>query len=123
MEVQRHHFRNLTDDEVLEGVQNALKTHETLDHGIIYEHASESPRVQAVTRAVLNALDDMKKRLQQQQQSSLLKTRDVLTCLQFIGEAIQYDLQSGKGPRAWIRNVTLYQPYPEQETKSLIIPG
>jgi len=123
VEVQRYQFRDLSDEEALGGVKNALKTYETLDRGIIYEHASESPRVQAVTRAALEALDDVKKRLQEQQQSSLVKMRDYMACLDLVRERIQFDLQPGKDSRAWLRHATLYQPYPEQETQRLIVTG
>ncbi|MCS6807141.1 MAG: hypothetical protein RMM98_10115 [Acidobacteriota bacterium] len=123
IEVQRNQFSDLTDEEVLAGVDNALKTYQTLDRGIIYEHPSESPRIHAVTDSVIKLVDKVRHHLQQNQQSSLLTTRDIITCLQFLSEAIQYDRQSGKGPRAWISNATLYQPYPPQETSSVIVPG
>jgi hypothetical protein len=123
VEAQRYRFRDLTDEEALEGVRNALKTYETLDRGIIYEHASESPRVQAVSRALLDAIEDVSKRLREHQQSSTITTRDFLACMEFLIEAIQFDRQSGKDMQAWLRHATLYQPYPEKETQRLIIPG
>jgi hypothetical protein len=123
VEVQRYRFRDLSDEEALEGVKNALKTYETLDRGIIYEHPSESPRVQAVTRAALDALNDVKKRLQEQQQSSLVKTQDYVACLKLVIEGIQFDIQSSKDRQAWFRYMTLYQPYPPQETQRLIVTG
>lgn len=123
VEVQRYQVSDLTDEEVAAGVDNALKTYQTLDRGIIYEHPSESPRIQAVAESVLKTVDNVKHQLQQRQQSSVLTTRDIISCLQYISEAIQYDRQSGKGPRAWIANAALYQPYPQQQTSSVILPG
>lgn len=123
VEVQRYRFRDLRDEEALDGVKNALKTYETLDRGIIYEHPSESPRVQAVTRAALDALNDVRKRLQEQQRSSLMKTQDYAACLKLVIEALQFDIQSNQDPQAWFRNAGLYQPYPPQETQRLIVTG
>lgn len=123
VEVQRYQFHDLRDEEALDGMKNALKTYETLDRGIIYEHHSESPRVQAVTRAALDALNHVREELQKQQRSSLMRIRDYITCLQLIIEAMQFDIQTNQDPQAWFRHAALYQPYPQQEAQRLIVPG
>lgn len=123
VKVQRYQFRDLTDEEVLAGVENAIKTYETLDRGIIYEHASESPRIRAVTRALLDEMERMKKTLQEQQRSDLIKTRDFLACLEFIRETIRFEREWDQDARSWLRYAALYQPYPEEETQPLIVSG
>lgn len=123
VKVQRYQFRDLTDEEVLAGVENAIKTYETLDRGIIYEHTSESPRIQAVTRAILDEIERMKKTLQEQQRSDLIKTRDFLTCLEFVKETLQFERTAAPDAQSWLRYAALYQPYPEEETRSLIVSG
>ena len=120
VEIQRYTFRDLTDSEVLEGVSNALKTYETLDRGVIYTHKAESPRIQAVTDAILRALDGIKADLQKQARSSLITTRDYLACLRFVAEEVQSDMQPQEDPQAYLRYSALFHPYPEKETQVII---
>lgn len=119
VQVQRYTFRNLSDHEVLEGLKNALKTYETLDRGIIYEHKAESPRIQAVTDAVLQALNEIKADLQQQGRSHLITTRDFLACLQFTVEYLQLEMTEGHSQAA-LRASALFHPYPKQESQIII---
>lgn len=120
VEVQRYAFRDLTDAEVLEGVNNALKTYETLDRGVIYAHKAESPRIQAITNAILRALDEVRTDLQKQARSSLITTRDYLACLRFVAEEVQSDVKSQGDPRAYLRHSALFHPYPKKETQVII---
>jgi hypothetical protein len=113
--VQRDQFRDIADSEVLEGVTSALKACETFDQNVAHEHTSESLRVQAITTAILKAIDDLKKNLEEKGRSSMITARDFASCLEFIADTMRLDAQSEKNPQAWLRHTVLYQPYVEKE--------
>jgi hypothetical protein len=123
VEVQRYTFRDLTDREILAGVHNALKTYETLDHGVIYEYKAESPRIQSVSEAVLRALNEVKTSLQKAGRSSVVTTRGYLAVLRLVAEEIQAELKSATRDQAFLRQTSLFYPYPQQETHQVIITG
>jgi hypothetical protein len=118
--VQRQRYRDLTDKEVSEAIENALKTYETLDRGVIYEHRSESLRVQAVIEAVLQGIARVKEELQHKR--VLVKTGDWLSCLRLVRELVAM-LSSDADEQAYIRTATLFQPYPQRESKLIVVPG
>jgi len=120
VKVQRQVFHDLTDKEVLEGVGKALKTYETLQRGVIYEHRSESPRIQAVTNSILNSLDEIKGGLQQEHLT--LRTGDVVACLRLVSEAVNA-AKDDNDEQAYVRTAALFQPYPKKGSRLIIVPG
>ncbi|GBC82132.1 hypothetical protein HRbin10_01253 [bacterium HR10] len=120
VDVQRQRFRDLTDEEVLAGLENAIRTYETLERGIIYEHRSESPRVQAVTEALLKALarveEDLAKR------GTRIRRSDALACLRLLAESVHV-MRDEREAQAYLRVAALFQPYPEPQSRLIVVPG
>jgi len=117
--VQRQHFRDLTDGEVLAGIENAIRTYETLERGIIYEHRSESPRIQAVTESLIEVL----KRVEEDsaRRGARLQTSDEVACLHVLVESIRL-MQDEREAQAYLRVAALFQPYPEPESRLIVVP-
>jgi hypothetical protein len=120
VEVQRKSFRDLSDKEILEAVENVVKTHETLDRGIIYAHRSESPRVQAVIEAILQMVDTMKREFAEKRVR--VTTGDWLSVLRLLNELVTM-LSSDADEQSYLRTASLFQPYPEQQSKLIVVPG
>jgi len=119
VEVQRQRFRDLTDEEVLAGVENAIRTYETLERGIIYEHRSESPRVDAVTESLAKALERVEKELAER--GTRIRTSDALACLRALAESIRA-LKDEREEQAYLRVAALFQPYPRSESRLIVVP-
>lgn len=112
-------FRDLTDGEVLAGIENAIRTYETLERGIIYEHRSESPRIQAVTESLIEVL----KRVEEDsaRRGARLQTSDEVACLHVLVESIRL-MQDEREAQAYLRVAALFQPYPEPESRLIVVP-
>jgi len=119
VEVQRQRFRDLTDDEVLAGVENAIRTYETLERGIIYEHRSESPRVHAVTESLLKALERVEKDLVER--GARIRTSEALACLRVLAESVRA-IKDEREAQAYLRVAALFQPYPRSESRLIVVP-
>ena len=120
VEVQRKQFRDLTDQEALEGLESALQTAETLGRGIIYEHKPRAPRSQAVTEAILRGIEEIKAELQKHGQSRLLTSDEVTSCLAFVREWMRLEMSS-EG-HAYLHQTALHHPYPEDQTRLIVTP-
>jgi len=120
VEVQRRRFSDLTDDEVLAGVENAIRTYETLERGIIYEHRSESPRIQAVTESLLKALGRVEEDLAQR--GARIGKSEQLACLRVLAESVRA-MKGERQDQAYLRVAALFQPYPESESRLIVVPG
>lgn len=81
----------LTDREALEVISTLAKTFETLSKGIVYEHASENPRLQAIVTRLGQALQDRKSWLPE------ASDRDVLEALERLSGGIKQFLDAGSG--------------------------
>ncbi|MCS6816000.1 MAG: hypothetical protein N0A16_04630 [Blastocatellia bacterium] len=119
VDVQRQRFPDLADEEVLAGLENAIRTYETLERGIIYEYRSESPRVQAVTESLLKALerveDDLAKR------GTRIRKSDELACLRVLAESVRL-MKDERETQAYLRVAALFQPYPKSEPRLIVVP-
>lgn len=119
VQVRREHFSDLTDSEVLSAVNLALRTYETLQRGIIYRHTSESPRVQRVVEKILGLLDDLKNALADA--GSRIPTEAIIQSLAVV-KILASALQKEEDAQAYIRVASLYQPYPQGESRLIVTP-
>jgi len=119
VDVQRQRFRDLTDEEVLAGIENAIRTYETLERGIIYEHRSESPRIQAVTESLVKTLERVEEDVARR--GTRLRKSEELACLRVLAESVRLMREEGEA-QAYLRVAALFQPYPEPESRLIVVP-
>ncbi len=119
VDVQRQHFRDLADEEILAGVQNSLQTYETLERGIIYEHRSESPRIQAVSDSLKQTLEQLKEDLARR--GARISTSDIVLCLRILAEAVRA-MRDEQDAQAYLRVAALFQRYPESRSRLIVVP-
>ncbi len=113
--------RDLTDAEVLAALESSAKTVKTEASGIIYEHASSSPRVDKVSRRINEMLNKLMGEVPAADRVSRSQIQRALTSL---SEDLQAHLNRpthDRDSRSFLRFTALYFPWPEAETKPLII--
>ena len=84
-------LRTLTDQHILEAVSLLKKTYRTEQKGVIYEHNSANPLVQALLRELRNSLEKIRRGPDGHFPS--LKTTHLLDCLEVVEHDIGYHLQ------------------------------
>jgi len=111
-------IRDLADSEILDALENAAKNVETEESGLIYEHHAASPRVDAVTRRIRESLEESSKRLSAEER---LRRDEILAALKFGRAVIKSHLRRETDGRSYLRYLCLYNPWPEEATRPLII--
>lgn len=119
VQVRREHHPDLTDSEAISALTLALQTYETLQRGIIYQHASESPRVQRVVEKTLGLLDDLKNAVTDA--GGRVPTETIIQSLAIV-KILATALQKEDDAQAYIRAASLYQPYPQGESQLIVTP-
>lgn len=112
---------DLTDAEIFDALENAIKNLETESSGIIYEHHAATPRIEEVSRRIRADLDELAKHITPEDRP---KRSEMIQSLKFMRDKAQAHLKRNEGgnePRSLLRFVALYVPWPERETSSLII--
>lgn len=117
--VRRVHYPDLSDAEAASALDLALRTYETLQRGIIYEHRSESPRIQHVVEGILAALNDLKEAVAKE--GGRISTDAIIRSLA-IAKILAAALQKENDAQAYIRLASLYQPYPQAESRVIVAP-
>ncbi|MBI4470788.1 MAG: hypothetical protein HY650_15850 [Acidobacteria bacterium] len=120
VELQRDRFRDLTDAEVLDGIESALATAGTAEKGIIYDHQAPTPRAQTVSDAILREIDEVKKKLEEHSEARFLNDKVLAELLEFIRAWIRLEM-SADG-QDYLRNIALQHPYPEEKSKLIVTP-
>ena len=117
---QREDFRDLEDNDVLAGVENAIKNLETESTGLIYEHPASSKHIQAVSNKIRSMLNE----LGSDPDLKVRPTRtDMVTALKYVRfRALAHLRAADKGTtRGFVRQIALFSPWREEKTKPLII--
>lgn len=110
-------LRGLKDAEILEAVANATKNLETQDSGLIYEHQAP-PRVEALSRAIRDALDDIDERTPPE---SRFRKAEVLKLLELMHAWVTAHMHNGEYDDSYLRHISLFVLWPSELTKPLII--
>lgn len=115
-------LRDLTDEEVVAAVENAIKNAETEQSGLIYEHSASSPRIAKVSVQIREALDKMSAEIPAEARP---RRSDALKALTFTREAVKAHMRRAIGDadpsRSYVRYVTLFSPWPEEATNPILL--
>ncbi len=84
-------LQTLTDQHLLQAVSLLKETYRTEQKGVIYEHSSANPLVQALVRDLRASLEEL--RTQQDRDFPILKTTNLLDCLEVLEQDIGYHLE------------------------------
>ena len=84
-------LRTLTDQHILQAVSLLKETYRTEQKGVIYEHSSANPLVQALVRDLRVSLEKI--RTQPDRDFPIPKTADLLDCLEVVEQDIGYHLE------------------------------
>ena len=84
-------LRTLTDQHILQAVSLLKETYRTEQKGVIYEHSSANPLVQALLRDLRASLEKI--RTQPDRDFPIPKATDLLDCLEVVEQDISYHLE------------------------------
>ena len=109
---------DLKDSEILEAIETTIKNIETEKNGIIYEHPAVSARVEALSRRIKTKLEKLAA-----ETPAELRPRhaDILKTLSVEHAAIGFHIKRNETDTSYLRYIALFVPWPEQETRPLII--
>ena len=115
-------FKDLVDEEVMAAVETTIKNFETEESGVIYEHRAASPRVQEVGRLIREGFEGLNNRASAEER---LRRGEIIKALKFVRDTVRaHARRTDADParsRSYIRHITLFFPWPEEDTKPLII--
>ena len=111
-------LRDLKDAEILEAVDNAIKNLETEESGLIYQHQAPTPRVEALSRGIREALEDISERTPP---DSRLRRGEVLKLLELVRAWIDAYMRNGEDDNSYLRHISLFMAWPSELTRPLII--
>jgi hypothetical protein len=118
----RETFRDIEDLEALAALDNAIKNFETESTGLIYEHRTSSPRVQAISDNIRSMLEAMAKEAGHEDR---LTRSDMIEAIKYVRYRVRRHLKRAEkepgNSRGFIRQVSLFYPWSEEATKPLII--
>ena len=118
----RETFRDLEDLEALAGLDNAIKNFETESTGLIYEHRTSSPRVQAISDSIRFMLEALARETTAEQR---VTRSDMVAAIKYVRARVNRHLKRGENEtgisRGFIRQVALFYPWSEKETRPLIV--
>lgn len=98
LQARQNFAHDLSDRETLEVVSTLARTFETLSKGIIYEHQTESPRLQAMINWLGNVLD----RRAEISQAPRSSDNEVLAMLQILSGAVQSHREQSASARSYL---------------------
>lgn len=110
--------RDLKNAEILESIENAIKNLQTEETGLIYEHRTASPRAEDVSRRIRKSLDELIEKLPPEARP---RPSDIVKMLNVERAAIELHIRRGEEDTSYLRHLSLYFPWPEEKTRSLII--
>ena len=113
----RSGFPELTDKEVEEGLNLLIKTYETRQKGLIYEHKSTIPQVMALSHRLGKVLES---RMEQSQSYDRVSLEEVISSLKEALASVISHKKAGSSPTAFLD--FLYQYEKEEKRKRMELP-
>lgn len=111
-------LRDLKDAEILDAVDNAIKNLETEESGLIYQHQAPTPRVDALSRGIREALEEI---IERTPPESRLRRSEVLKVLEVVRAWIDAHMRNGDDDNSYLRHISLFMTWPSELARPLII--
>ena len=115
---QRYDYNDLGDSEIMGALNNAVKNLETAESGLIYEHGETSPRVQDLSLAIRDALEEAMAELPADELPDLTEIIEIIRFERAFAELLG---RNESNSRAFVRHVALMTPWREDEAEPRII--
>ena len=109
---------DLKDSEILEAIENVIKNVETEGSGIIFEHSSRSPRIETLSRQIRTKVEVVTAEIPADARPP---RSDILKTLNIERAAVGSHIRRNEAGTSYLRHIALFVPWPEQETRPLII--
>lgn len=113
--------RDLKDYEILEAVNVTFKNLRTESSGLIYEHASTSPRIDKVSQSIRSIVDKL---IGHDTPEGRVTRTETIKALEFVRGEVEAHLKradDSPSSRGFLRYITLFIPWPEAEAAPRII--
>ena len=107
-------LQTLTDEHIVEAVTLLKETYRTEQKGVIYDHTSSNPLVQALVRDLKETMEKM--RTNQGGDLPTLRTTDLLDCLAVVKTDITYHLESSSERESYLSFIR--RNHPEVSSKA-----
>ena len=117
-------LQTLTDTHILESISLVKETYLTEQKGVVYEHTSANPLVQALSHDLREPIEIL--RSGKGSELPPLKTTNLLDCLEVIESDIQYHLDSFSDGNSYLNFIRRNHPETSAQSSaggSLITPG
>ena len=98
----------LTDQHILQAISLLKETYRTEQKGVIYEHSSANPLVQALFRDLRASLEKI--RTQQNRDFPIPRTTDLLDCLEVVEQDIGYHLEGASERGSYLEFIKRSHP-------------
>ena len=112
-------IRDLQDSEALSALDNAIRNLETEESGLIYEHKEAALRVTELSRRIRQALEQaFEKEIAEERP----RRSELIRALKYVRDAVNaHSHRPGAGPQSYLRYISLFCPWPEEQSQSLIV--
>ncbi len=104
------------DQDILEAIILLKETYQTEEKGVLYEHTSSNPLVQALLRDLRGFLE--KRRSGDSERDTVLRTGDLVVCLEVMEAGIRYHLDHWSDRASYLRFITRNHPKIASEVPS-----
>jgi hypothetical protein len=109
----------INDQDVLAAVENAIKNLETEESGLIYEHRDLTGSVRELSQSIRQGFDEA---FNQELPEARPRRSELIRALKYVRDAIRaHTLRENADPQSYIRFVSLFCSWPQEDTKPLII--
>jgi hypothetical protein len=113
-------LRGFTDQNVLDALELVRQTYLTEQKGVIYEHSSPNPLVQALVRELCRGLENLRK---SDGETPGLRLGELLDCLTAVEADVGYHIGEGTVPDSFVRSaIQSLGVKPSKRSTSLIVP-
>src|SRR5206468_9889334 len=96
----------------------AIRTLGTFESGLLYTHQADTAAAQIVAATLLKTVELIQR---QADPARVPKAGEIISLLKIFRIIVNFHLRRGSDGRDYLRFVSQFFPYPEQEKKSLII--
>jgi len=118
VETQRMEFRSLVDQDIGDGIDTAIRTLGTFESGLLYTHQADTAAGQLVADSILKTVELIQR---EADPTRVPKPAEIISLLKIFRIIIDFHLRRGNDGRDYLRFVSQFFPYPEEEKRSLII--
>ena len=117
VEAQRQELQSLADQDIIDGVDTAIRTLTTFESGLLYTHQAETAAGQLVAECILKTFELIQKEIEPE---AVPRPSELIDALKKFRIIVNFHIERGQDGRDYIRFVSQFFEYPVKKP-SLII--